>query len=147
MQVRRAKGEVRSKFEGPVRPTLLLTYFALLASTFALASCAVKAAPPLPPALKYPEFVYPLAVPASAPQAAAVDRGWRFLQNDDLRDADREFGAALKIDPAFAAARTGVGYVDVARKDYMPAVDAFDAALRESPAYVPAFVGKGLALL
>lgn len=124
------------------------TYFALLTSTFALlTACAVKTAPPLPPTLKYPEFVYPSAVPAAAPQAAAVDRGWRYLQNDDLINADREFSAALKAVPDFAPARTGEAYVALARQEYMRALNQFDLALRVAPSYAPALAGKGQALL
>jgi len=131
----------------------LTTYFALRTSAFALlllsAACATKTAPPpLPPTLKYPEFVYPAAVPpATGPQAAAVDRGWRYLQNDDLRSAEREFAAALKAVPDFVPARTGEGYLALARQDYMRAVDQFELALRGAPAYAPALVGKGQALL
>jgi len=61
----------------------------------------MKAPPPVPTAPKYPDFVYPSPVPAAAPQAAAVERGWRFLQSDDLRNAEREFAAALKAVPDF----------------------------------------------
>src|SRR4051812_29191403 len=108
---------------------------AVLAAIVALASgCAMKSAPPLPAALKYPEFVYPNTAAAAAPEAAAVDRGWRFLQNDDLKGADREFAAALKIDPMFTPARSGEGYVALARKDYARSLQIFDAALRGSPA-------------
>jgi tetratricopeptide (TPR) repeat protein len=113
----------------------------------AISTCAVKTAPPLPPALKYPDFVYPIATPAAAAEAAAVDRGWRFLQNDDLKGADREFAAALKGVPGFFPAQAGEGYVALAREDYMRALEAFDAALRGAPAYAPALVGKGQALL
>jgi len=123
-------------------------YFALLMATFALlTACAVKTAPPLPPTLKYPEFVYPSAVPAAAAQAAAVDRGWRYLQNDDLVNADREFSAALKAVPDFAPARTGEAYVALARQEYMRALSQFDLALRAAPSYAPALAGKGQALL
>ena len=115
----------------------------------AIAACAVKTAPPppLPTTLKYPDFVYPTATPAAAPQAAAVERGWRFLQADDLKSADREFAAALKAAPDFFPARTGEGYVALARQDYTRALDAFNLALRSAPAYAPALVGKGQALL
>ena len=125
MQVQAAKVKVK-------------TYFALFTLTFALVTgCAVKTAPPLPSTLKYPEFVYPSAVPAAAPQAAAVDRGWRFLQNDDLANADREFAAAMKAVPDFAPARTGEGYLALARQDYMRALDQFELALRAAPSYAP----------
>lgn len=131
-----------------------LTFFALRTSTFALvllsAACATKTVPPpLPPTLKYPEFVYPAAVPSAAagPQAAAVDRGWRYLQNDDLKSAEGEFAAALKAVPDFVPARTGEGDIALARKDYMRALDQFELALRGVPSYAPALVGKGQALL
>jgi tetratricopeptide (TPR) repeat protein len=106
----------------------------------------VKTAPPLPPTLKYSEFVYPAPAPAAG-EAMAVDRGWRFLQNDDLSNAEREFAAALKSAPNSAAAKTGEGYVSLARHDYMRALDHFDVALRGAAAYAPALVGKGLTLL
>ena len=113
-----------------------------------MSGCAAKAPPPsLPPTLKYPDFVYPNAVPAAGPQAAAVDRGWRFLQNDDLRSAEREFAAALKAVPGSVPARTGEGYLALARQEYMRALDQFELALRGAPSYAPALVGKGQALL
>ncbi|HXD15732.1 MAG TPA: tetratricopeptide repeat protein [Vicinamibacterales bacterium] len=112
-----------------------------------ISGCAMKAAPPLPPTLKYPEFVYPAAVPAVGAQAAAVDRGWRYLQNDDLGNAEREFAAALKAIPDYVPARTGEGDIALASQDYMRALDQFELALRGAPAYAPALVGKGQALL
>jgi tetratricopeptide (TPR) repeat protein len=121
--------------------------FLWLALLVLVAGCAMKTAPPLPPALKYPEFIYPAAVPAAAAQAAAVDRGWRFLQSDDLRSAEREFAAALKVVPDFVPARTGEGYVALARQDSARALDQFELALRGAPSYAPALVGKGQALL
>jgi tetratricopeptide (TPR) repeat protein len=112
-----------------------------------VSSCAVKTAPPLPPTLKYAEFVYPTPVAATAREAMALDLGWRFLQNDDLSNAEREFAAALTSAPNSVAARTGEGYVALARRDYMRALDRFDGALRGVPAYAPALVGRGLTLL
>lgn len=112
-----------------------------------IAGCAMKSAPPLPPTLKYQDFVYPTAIPAAAPPALAVDRGWRYLQNDDLKNAGREFSAVLKRTPDFAPAHAGEGYVALAQQDYMHALDRFELALRGAPAYAPALVGKGLALL
>src|SRR5882672_6227623 len=129
------------KFVDPWRKPLWLALVVLISG------CAMKAAPTLPSAPKYPEFVYPAAVPATGPQAAAVDRGWRYLQNDDLRNAEREFAAALKAVPDYVPARTGEGYIAMARQDYMRALDQFELALRGAPAYAPALVGKGQALL
>src|SRR5262249_19631494 len=136
VQSRKFKVQSNSKVQSVLWP-----YFALCTLSFALVvGCAMKSAPALPEVPKYPDFVYPRTVPASAEQAAAVDRGWRFLQNDDLKNAEREFDAVLKTNPGFPPARTGEGYVDAARKDNMAAVQAFDTALNESPAYVPALV-------
>ena len=114
-----------------------------------LGACAAKAPPALPTALKYAEFMYP-AVPAelrSPADAEQVDRGWRYLQNDDLASADREFAAALKRSPALYPALAGRGYVAVARKDYDAAVGDFDGVLEGAPRYVPALVGRGQSLL
>jgi len=125
----------------PLRVALLVMAIALVSA------CAVKTAPPLPPTLKYPEFVYPAPAPPAAREAMAVDRGWRFLQNDDVSGAEREFAGALKIAPDSAAAKAGEGYVSLARHDDMRALDHFDVALRGAPAYAPALVGRGLTLL
>jgi len=119
----------------------------LLALTSA---CAAKITPPpLPSTLKYSEFVYP-AVPQplqASPAAPAIERGWRFLQNDDLGNAQREFERALKDSRTFYPARAGEGFVALARREYDKALSAFDAALTADRAYVPALVGRGQALL
>src|SRR6266545_2724534 len=120
-----------------------------VALSLMLADCAAKAPPVLPTAPKYAEFIYP-AVPAelrSPAEAEQVDRGWRFLQNDDLAAADREFAAALKRSPAFYPAQAGRAYVAAARKDYDAAVAGFDNVLKTAPRYVPALVGRGQSLL
>src|SRR3954471_6451908 len=114
------------------------------------AACASKVTPPaLPATLKYAEFVYP-AVPTalqSSPVASAIDRGWRFLQNDDLGGAQKEFERALKQNRMFYPARAGEGYVALARRDYDKALAAFDAVLTAEMSYVPALVGRGQTLL
>src|SRR5437870_5497558 len=97
-----------------------------------VAACAAKTTPPpLPAALKYAEFIYP-AVPASlaaSPVAPSVERGWRYLQNDDLGSAQREFERAIKQNRMFYPARAGEGYVALARREYDKALTGFDAAL------------------
>src|SRR5688572_27636907 len=114
------------------------------------AACATRTPPAaLPTATKHPEFMFP-AVPPSlqrAPGVEFIDRGWRYLQNDDFREASREFAAALKQNPALYPAQTGEAYVALSRRDYDRAAAAFDAALSAAPAYVPALVGKGQTLL
>ncbi|HZL95609.1 MAG TPA: tetratricopeptide repeat protein, partial [Vicinamibacterales bacterium] len=123
---------------------------ALLVAVALIAGCATRrAAPPTPTTLAHPEFVYP-RVPASlatAPGASRVDVGWRYLQVNDLKNADLEFGVALKLGPKLYPARAGQGYVALARRDYNGALKAFDAALESDASYVPALVGKGQALL
>lgn len=126
---------------GPLRSALLVVWAVFIVG------CAMRAAPPLPPTLKYPDFVYPAAATASARESEAIDRGWRFLQNDDLQSAEREFAGALKNAPDSSAAKAGEGYVLLARHEYMRAVPQFENALRAAPAYAPALVGRGLALL
>ena len=118
-------------------------------SSCSSAACATRVPPPLPATLAHPEFLYP-QVPstlAASPGASRVDVGWRYLQVDDLKNADLEFGAALKLGPRLYPARTGQGYVALAMRDYARALTAFDAALEAEGSYVPALVGRGQALL
>jgi tetratricopeptide (TPR) repeat protein len=113
------------------------------------AACATRVPPPTPTTLAHPEFLYP-RVPsalATAPGASRVDIGWRYLQVDDLKNAELEFGVALKLGPRLYPARAGQGYVALAMRDYTRALTAFDAALEADSAYVPALVGRGQALL
>jgi tetratricopeptide (TPR) repeat protein len=112
-------------------------------------ACATRVPPPTPTTLAHPEFLYP-RVPsalASAPGASRVDFGWRYLQVDDLKNAEIEFGVALKLGPRLHPARTGQGYVAMVMRDYARALAAFDAALQIDGTYVPALVGRGQALL
>jgi len=121
--------------------------FAALALLVVCAGCAANPAPPLPAVPAYPDFMYP-AVPGAAGSgpSESIERGWRFLQNDNLQAADREFSAALGR-AGFYPARTGIGYVALARKDFAAATEAFGSALKAAPAYLPALVGHGQALL
>ena len=97
---------------------------------------------------KHPDFMFPVVPPDAAPQqASAVDRGWAYLQLDDFRNADREFAGALKQQPSFHPAETGLAYVALARGNEKDAATRFARALEADPAYVPALVGRGQALL
>jgi len=69
------------------------------------------------------------------------------LQAGDLKNAELEFGAALKLAPGLYPARAGQGYVALAMRSYDRAVMSFDGALEGDGSYVPALVGKGQALL
>lgn len=111
--------------------------------------CAARSVmPPAPVAPRYPEFRYPL-VPqqADATQVTRIERGWRYLQSDSPRNAEREFQAALKLQPSFHPAATGLGYLELARRQPGDAVAFFDRALASEATYVPALVGRGQALL
>src|SRR5687767_13855329 len=115
-----------------------------------LAGCATRTvAPALPAALPFPEFVYP-ALPAAysnVEAAAQIDRGWRYLQNNDFGNAEREFAAAVQRTPGLYPAQAGSAYVALARANHEQALSRFDAALAAAPAYVPALVGRGQTLL
>ena len=80
-------------------------------------------------------------------QATHIERGWQYLQANNLRNAEREFQAALKLQPSFHPAETALGYLELARKDAKDAVMRFDRALQSSDSYVPALLGRGRALL
>jgi tetratricopeptide (TPR) repeat protein len=119
-------------------------------SVVAFAGCAARAPlmPPEPTALRYPDFQYP-TVPQGIDQTQAtrIERGWRYLQADNAGTAQREFEAALKLQPSFHPAETGLGYVELAERDAKDAVERFDRALESEATYVPALVGRGQALL
>ena len=126
------------------RALVALATFVVLA-----AGCASRAAmPPAPAALRYPDFRYPTVPEGSETiQVTRVERGWRYLQADNQRNAQREFEAALQLQPSFHPAATGLGYLELARRDAKEAVSFFDRALETDGGYAPALVGKGRALL
>jgi tetratricopeptide (TPR) repeat protein len=124
----------------------------LLASILCFSACAPKTAPATAPlAPKFPEFMRPVvpAAMASGPAAASASRGWTLLQAGDLKSAEREFGAALKTQPAFYPAETSLGYLELARKDAKAALPHFDRALELNTQHddVSAFLGRATALL
>ena len=88
----------------------------VLAALMASAACAAKVVhPPVVTAPKFPQFISP-DVPAelaSTLSAWSHDRGWRFLQAGDLRNAEQEFGLALRS-PDFYPSMAGRGYVELA---------------------------------
>jgi tetratricopeptide (TPR) repeat protein len=112
-----------------------------------LSACATKAPPVVAGAPKHPDFIFP-ATPEGVPAAlmTGIERGWQYLQQDDLRNAEREFSAALKQKP-FHPAETAMAYVALARGDEKEAVSRFERALQMDASYVPALVGQGQALL
>lgn len=125
--------------------------FLVCAFAIAAAACAGKLPPvPTPATPAFPDFVFPSVPQELASDQTSVmrqDRGWRFLQANDARGAEREFAAALKRNAAFFPAEAGLGYASLANKDYRAALGRFDRALQHAPRYAPALVGRGDALL
>ena len=118
----------------------------------ALAAGCAKKVPAAAPAAgppRFPDFVFP-ALPAQldpGPARTNHQAGWQWLQAGDLKAAERNFSAALKLTPGLYPAEAGLGYVALARKDAREAAAHFDRALTANPAYAPALAGRGEALL
>lgn len=131
------------------RSSRVVTRLVACLAVLTVASCATKMPPALPAVLAHPDFPYPAIPPGleQTPGASRVDIGWRYLQADDLRNADLEFSTALKLGPKLYPARTGQGLVALAMRSYDRALTSFDSALEADAAYVPALVGRGQALL
>ena len=115
------------------------------------AACAPKL-PPSPPAAavaRYPDLILP-SVPGGVGTPAAVERhfaGWGWLQNGDLRAAERNFNAALKQADSFYPAEVGLGYLALVQKKHKEALQHFDRAVVLNPRYAPALGGRAEALL
>ena len=130
----------------------MLRRLALLALLTTVAACAPKTIPTpvvTAGAPRFPDFIAPV-IPASlagTPSAANQERGWQLLQAGDLKNAEREFGAALKLTPAFYPADAGLGYVELAREDAKAALPHFDRALERDAHQLSALVGRGRSLL
>lgn len=113
-----------------------------------ITACAPKVAPIVVGAPKHTDFMFPAAPDGTPPTLAGrLDRGWQYLQLDDFRNADREFAAALKEQPAFYPAETALAYLAMARGNEKEAATRFAIALQLDATYVPALVGRGQALL
>ena len=117
---------------------------------FVAAACAVK--PIVAPTVsspKFPDFIAPV-VPSSLASSAAVgffQRGWLSLQAGDLKDAEWELAAALRIAPAFYPAEIGLGYLELARNDARAALAHFDRVLDKPQRDLSVLVGRGQALV
>ena len=121
----------------------------LIAALVFSAGCAARIVPPpTVTAPRFPQFIAP-DVPAelaSTLQAWSHDRGWRFLQAGDLRNAENEFGLALRS-PEFYPSWAGRGYLQLALEEPRVALESFDRALSIRGDYLSALVGRGEALL
>jgi tetratricopeptide (TPR) repeat protein len=116
------------------------------------AGCRSKVPPALPAAAgapRFPEFVFPGVPERLGPPevGAAHDLGWQSLQAGDLKAAERNFTAALRLSPGFYPSEAGLGYLALARKDNKEAAEHFDRVLAANAGYAPALAGRGEALL
>lgn len=130
------------------RPTCAL--LALLLATGAIAGCTRVELPPVVTTPRFPDLLFPALTPPDPRQAELAklhDAGWRWLQSGDLTRAEQQFQAVLKRSPAFYPSDAALGYVELVRRNYAPALDHFDRVLRERATYVSAIVGRGESLL
>ena len=131
-------------------PVLRASIGALALVAVALAGCAKRPpVAPAPGAPRYPDFVEPVAPTGTAPSEVIDSHaaGWQWLQAGDLRNAERNFSAVLKVAKDFYPSEAGLGYVALARKDEKAALAHFDRAVAVNPRYAPALAGRGDALL
>lgn len=115
-----------------------------------LAGCGRTIPAPIVTAPHFPDYIYPTLVPPDPKQADLLgqhDAAWRWFQTGDLVRAEREFQAVLKRSPQFYPTEAALGYLELARQNYGPALEHFDRVLQSRGDYVPALVGRGEALL
>jgi tetratricopeptide (TPR) repeat protein len=119
---------------------------ACVAIVLLFAGCA--SAPPPPPVVTAPRFpAYPMPeVPPSLGAAKDVldrhDIAWRRFQSGDVGGAARDFAALLKEQPAFYPAQAGLGFLDLAERDFRRAATRFADVLERNHEYLPAWVGR-----
>jgi tetratricopeptide (TPR) repeat protein len=133
---------------GPRSPRGLAVGLTLLLLSTACGKPAVVSAPMAP---AFPSFEFPeLTAIDPAPPPAIVERhqgAWNLLQAGQPRSAARAYADIIARAPAFFPARAGLGYSELAERNYKAAVNAFDASLAQSPQYIPALAGRVEALL
>jgi tetratricopeptide (TPR) repeat protein len=114
------------------------------------AGCSRATAPPVVTTPRYPDYIFPTLSQPDPKQADLLrdhDAAWKWFQAGELARADTGFAAVLKRSPRFYPSETAMGYVELARKNFEQAGQRFDSVLQSNPAYVPALVGRGEALL
>jgi tetratricopeptide (TPR) repeat protein len=121
-------------------------------TTMGLAACARPMPVPVvaPGMERFPEYPLPVVSPelmGDRRAAEAHDRGWRFLQSGDLRNAERTFQEVLRRTPSFYPTEAAMGFARLAQGNDRDALAAFDRALAYRVTYLPALVGRAEALL
>jgi len=115
-----------------------------------ISGCARAVAPPVVTTPRYPDYIFPTLSEPDPRQDDLLrehDAAWRWLQAGEFSRAEAGFLAVLKRSPQFYPSEAALGYLELARKNFEPAVERFDRVLQASPGYVPALVGRGEALL
>ena len=114
------------------------------------ASCARTVAPPVVTTPRYPDYIFPTLSAPDPRQSNLLqehEAAWGWFQAGDLARAESGFQTILKRSPQFYPSDTALGYLDLSRKSFEPAIARFDRVLQSNTAYVPALVGRGEALL
>jgi tetratricopeptide (TPR) repeat protein len=70
-------------------------------------------------------------------------QGKRFLEQDDLQNALREFNEAKSLKANFAPAYEGIAIVDIEQKNFAQAEENINTSLSEDGDWVPAVVARG----
>ena len=125
-------------------------YVLLLLLLALIAGCAPKVAPPVVTTPRFPDYIFPTLSEPDPRQAELLrehDVAWQWLQAGDFARAEAGFRAIVEESPQFYPSETALGYVDLARRNFEPAIALFDRALQSNADYVPALVGRGEALL
>jgi tetratricopeptide (TPR) repeat protein len=112
-----------------------------------VAGCAsTPTKPPPPPAAPrfpdYPTPVVPAALKTTPAMKARHELGWQRLQAGDLRGASREFTVVLKESPGFYPSITGLGFAELADREFRNAAARFGEAITFQDNYLPAWLGQ-----
>lgn len=121
----------------------------VMVATALLAACvsSPRAGDTTPRVVEFPRPDIPAGVVIPPDIRARHLAAWDALQSMEIQRAAAEFIALLARHPAFYPARAGVGFTQLARRQYREADGTFAAVLRDNDRYVPAWIGRGEALL
>jgi tetratricopeptide (TPR) repeat protein len=110
-------------------------------------ACAASrsAGPPVVTTAKFAQYPMPEIPPSLRVTGDLRERhgvAWQRLQAGDLGGANRDFSTILKRAPWFYPAEAGLGFVQLANRQFKSAASRFAAALALNGRYVPAWIGQ-----
>jgi tetratricopeptide (TPR) repeat protein len=114
------------------------------------AACGGKPVVTAPATPLYPGFEFPAVASEMAVAPEVVEqhqRAWNLLQSGQGRAAAKAFATLAARQPAFFPAKAGLGYSELAERDYLAAASAFEATLAQAPTYLPALAGRAESLV